>query len=638
MIPDSDLKVWSIRPNWKDGITETLEWLSDVLRNSYGVEQVRALRLSPRRTFEAKFNPVDQERAFFDLWLERLASDEFMLPLWHDAALLDTSIATGATVLPLDTRYREFEVGGMAIVAGDDAFTFDKVTIAAITDAAITVAAGGVTRDWPAGTLVHPLRRARLDDQSDSSAITSRVGEATLRFELNQANDIDEGAWDAEYGSYPIILEEPNRRENIRVTFGMETVLADNDVGLRELTDDAGRAFTLQNHLLTLVGREEHWAFRQMVYRLRGQQGAVWVPTFNADVELSRGADAGDTQIDVKQVGYAYTGGVIDGRAHLLIDGTIPREITAVDVAPSPTEERLILDSALGSDLPAGVTASFMDTCRLGSDSIEIKHVTDSDGVAESTLSFRAFRDTRIAPDPTNYPIAVAARSGVNCGSPTDGTCVPVLPAYDPEDPLAPTDPGGGGGGDDGGGPVTSSTYAAVIYGFVPSDFDPDNDDTWNFDTPDDFSGWKRQNPELAYRIEPLAEMIDQFPELAGKTNEWIPILPGLGSGPWIGLGSGPGSGLGGGMDWLYTGSDWVHGEYHDPQVWISAFGAPPYSEIVTYWDDAQTLVKSVRGRGTLCEYEDGTYEPIATLSATHGDGTYKLWFFDFYKYYKATY
>jgi hypothetical protein len=44
-------------PNWKNGITETLEWLSDVLRNSYGAEQVRALRLSPRRTFEVTFNP-----------------------------------------------------------------------------------------------------------------------------------------------------------------------------------------------------------------------------------------------------------------------------------------------------------------------------------------------------------------------------------------------------------------------------------------------------------------------------------------------------------------------------------------------------------------------------------------------------
>jgi hypothetical protein len=435
MIADSALPVWSINPNWKNGITETLEWLSDVMRNSYGAEQVRALRLSPRRTFEVAFNPLDQERAFFDLWLSRLSSDEFMLPLWHDRGTLTADVVVGATFIPFDTTYREFVVGGMAILVGDDPFTFDKVVIEAISDAGITVTAGGVTQNWSiGGTSVHPLRRARLQDKSAAAAITSRLGEATLRFELNQANDIaDEGTWDTLYGDYPVIVDEPNRRENLKLTFDGETVLIDNEAGLREMTDDAGRAFTMHTHLMMLVGRSEQWAFRQMLYRLRGQQGAVWLPTFNRDVELSRDRLATDALLDFKKIGYAYTGGVVDGRQDLLIDGTITRKITALGAAPSVAEERVTLDSALGTALPTGTFASFMDICRLATDAIQIDHITDSDGVAESNLSFRAFRDVRTAPDPINYPIPAAVTSADVCGIPAaeEAGCFAVPPTFE---------------------------------------------------------------------------------------------------------------------------------------------------------------------------------------------------------------
>jgi hypothetical protein len=69
VVADADLPVWSIKPNWVNGIREKLSWLTDVLASSYGTEQRRALRLSPRREFEMTFNPVDEARSYFDLFL-----------------------------------------------------------------------------------------------------------------------------------------------------------------------------------------------------------------------------------------------------------------------------------------------------------------------------------------------------------------------------------------------------------------------------------------------------------------------------------------------------------------------------------------------------------------------------------------
>ena len=57
-----DLPVWTIRPNWKGGILERLEWLTDVLASDTGVEQRRSVRPTPRRSFEITVNPTRNER------------------------------------------------------------------------------------------------------------------------------------------------------------------------------------------------------------------------------------------------------------------------------------------------------------------------------------------------------------------------------------------------------------------------------------------------------------------------------------------------------------------------------------------------------------------------------------------------
>lgn len=428
MTADADLPVWTIKPNWDEGVTERLSWLTDVLASTYGTEQRRALRLSPRREFEMKFNPVDQVRSYFDLWLHRMGSFEFMVPLFHDSGRMTAAAAIGAVTIFLDTTYREFEADGFAILIGDDPFTFDKVSISAVAADRLTVT--GVTQAWPAGTRVHPLRRSRLSDESQAAAITNRVGEATLQFQLNQANDIDdEGVWDTIYAGYPVIENAPNRRENIDLTFNRNTLLLDNDLGLRVLNDDAGRAFTLQVDNRMMTGRAEHWAFRQMLYRLRGQQGGIWLPTFNRDIELSRAALTTDNFINIKKIGYAYTGGRIDGRDHIMLPGGHCSAISSLGGAPTAAEEHLALSAPLGTAWPAGTFASFMDVCRLASDDIEIKHHTDTDGVAESNLSFRSFRDPRTPPSVIDSPIPSVSKVFAMCGAPAveESSCVPAF-------------------------------------------------------------------------------------------------------------------------------------------------------------------------------------------------------------------
>jgi hypothetical protein len=47
--------VFLSRPNWKSGITERLEWQTDVMISETGAEQRRPVRTYPRRSIEASF-------------------------------------------------------------------------------------------------------------------------------------------------------------------------------------------------------------------------------------------------------------------------------------------------------------------------------------------------------------------------------------------------------------------------------------------------------------------------------------------------------------------------------------------------------------------------------------------------------
>ena len=55
--------LWQVEPDWTNGITETLEWKTDILQSYSGAEQRIARRLSPRRTFEFTILINGNERA-----------------------------------------------------------------------------------------------------------------------------------------------------------------------------------------------------------------------------------------------------------------------------------------------------------------------------------------------------------------------------------------------------------------------------------------------------------------------------------------------------------------------------------------------------------------------------------------------
>lgn len=432
---DIDLPVWSVPPNWINGVTERLEWLSNVHRSKVGSEQRTGVRETPRRFFEFRINPIGGVRSYVDLWLHNQGESECLLPVWHDKAKLSANAADAATRIEFDTTFREYQVGGMAIIF-KGAFTFEVVEIDAIDDDGLDLAAP-LADPWPHGATVYPIVKCYLDPEVSSDALTSRVGETQMAFQVNQDNHYDPGDETLTiYAGYPLIQVEPNRMDALTTQYARIMETLDEQIGLIARYDSAGRAFPTQFYNWQAKGRQQHHELRQLFYRLHGQQKAVWMPTFNDDIILARDLTAISNRLSVLQIGYALTGGAQPGRNRVMIRGDDGAnhvlQISGTTAALGAGEERLTLPGVSGFTAPTGRPGSFLDTYRLDQDVIEIMHHTDSEGVCEVSAAFRAFADTRVITGPLLDPTPVDEMTLTECGTPEeDNPCAVAPEEYD---------------------------------------------------------------------------------------------------------------------------------------------------------------------------------------------------------------
>jgi len=412
--PDYALPMWTPQPNWSDGVTERLEWRTHILSSETQVEQGIATRATPRRSFEAKFSLNGAERAFAVNFLRMAGGDEVMAPLWHDRGELGAAASSGSSTLTVDTTYREFVDGGMALLVSPNSLLSEPVQIDTVASGLLTLVAPTVAV-WPAGTIVQPMRRARINDDLKLSVLNSAVGEIPLTFETANDNPFDGGS--ETYPTYlglPVMTTAPDFAQSIDLSILREIVKLDPGPGRTTWTNPAGRSFESRMHGWMLHGRSEHWAFRQWLYRTAGRAGMMWVPSFTDDLLVAAAASSGATAVDVQACGLALTGIPAAGREHIWLNGQANR-ITSLGTPGSGTE-RVNLNAGLTVAAAVGDRGSFMDTARLDADVIEIHHASDTDGAATVVIPFRSIPNTRDGSAAGFLPVPTAAMNDTPCG------------------------------------------------------------------------------------------------------------------------------------------------------------------------------------------------------------------------------
>ena len=325
------------------------------------------------------------------------ASRIWAVPIWFDIQLLGTGVSAGAVVVACDTVNRDFRANGLAILLGETAFQYETAEILSFTNTQITLKRP-LLNNWAAGTRLYPARTARLEQAPRLTRMTDELQSSDVDFLI-----VEPCEWPAIipatlYRGYPVFDATPDESEDLTSEYQHLLLQLDNGSASALVTDTANQAFPVVQHRWQLYGRAERAAWRSLMYGFNGRQKAAWIPTHADDLTLATIVTNTSTTMDIVSIGYTRFGQVKTGRKDIRVqmrNGTVYyRRITGAGEI-SLDIERLQIDTAFGVQInPADVLRiSWLMLMRADSDSVEIPHETDGDGLARAQQIFKMVRD-----------------------------------------------------------------------------------------------------------------------------------------------------------------------------------------------------------------------------------------------------
>lgn len=413
------LPVFSVRPNWKQGIVERLSWLTDVMESETDAEQRRSVRRNARRSFEANFLRERTQRDRLDTFFVGVGPAQFMLPLWHESVELTEGLsmeASGVTFPDGEFRLREFRKGDLVFVNAGDPDDWDILQVGD-TETNRFSWAFPPPRAWAPGTRIYPMRVAKIVESSPKmSNITDTVATSTVRFDLVEPYTVT-ASWGGSINGEPLFRFSPNWKQSVDVDYTRKSFTLDNQSGV-PITTDHGRFTTAQVQLkLGLIGRHEAFAFRQFLQSARGQAKHFYMPTFTQDIYPFGDIPADTIDLHIREQGYfQYMSRPQPLRLQLAFQfrngsPTIYRLIK--DVQPvylTDPDGSLSTPLRIGSELltldePMPAVAlnelkriSFIVETRFAQDAFELFHPTNGQEFVETSLVFKQAQNPRIIP------------------------------------------------------------------------------------------------------------------------------------------------------------------------------------------------------------------------------------------------
>lgn len=392
---DDLARVWPLPPDWNQPVVETLSWGTAVaVASATAVSDHSGYQLGPQRAigFEvAAARPGD--RQLIDNLLAGYRG-HYLLPIWPDVQRLDVPLIAGDDTIACRTDGFDFAEGRRALL-WQSPTRWATVEVAGIDEDGLALA-DALASDWPVGTRLYPLRLARLQDGAEERLLTDTVSRRKLSFDIAEPCD-----WPAletlpEYLGHPVLEKRPDESDD--PTAAYKRLLQSNAYpgALPMAYDLADQALRMQSTQWKLFRRTEHSWFRALLSLLDGRNVPLWLPSFAADL-LPTGPVAGNsTALAVAWCGYTALSKGRHNRRDLRIElnnGTVYYRRIVDAVETSGTVETLTLDAALdAAEIPAERIRqiSYMALSTLASDSVELQHVTDADGLATATLGWQA--------------------------------------------------------------------------------------------------------------------------------------------------------------------------------------------------------------------------------------------------------
>jgi len=386
------ITAWALTPDYSNPVSEKLAWKTDRLRAWTGSEQRRALRIAPRRTVSFSTPMTKFEKQYVENQLFAWSALTWALPIWWDGQYLSANVAPGDLAIPCDTIDRDFVAGGLAILLLN-ASTYEVLQIESLTTTQLNLPRI-VVGTWPRGSKLYPVRAAKMLTSTRITRSHMSYAELAPSFQIDEPCDWPAATGLATYRGAPVLEDSPDTDQTAEGSYERETFTIDTETGALTVIDTAQIGFPTNSHNWFLKGKTARAKFRSLLYLLKGAQGEIWVPSYEADVTVVSDIASGDLNIRVALAGFGLFAGVLN-REDIRIEmtsGTIYYRRITGSTQDSASTELLSINAALGVVVPAAAIRriSFMALSTLASDEITIDHLTGIRGIAVSATPFRA--------------------------------------------------------------------------------------------------------------------------------------------------------------------------------------------------------------------------------------------------------
>jgi len=369
------LRVLSDPP--KEQVTETLGWLTDILKPKYSDDEQRiALRTIPRQGFRFSYILNTRARRGQALsFFKKYAKRQWGIPIWTERVKHTTALAAGAGSITVDTTYADFRATSFGLVWKDET-SWEILRITSKNDTSLTLATN-LVNTYTGTKFIMPLRLGYLKGMPKVTAMKNTLTEMEVEFEVHENAAVSGYSAAQTYDGLEVMTRGPSieSKEGIVETINPDILYQDNKTGLLGIERRNDYNIPMQEHSFHFKTKANIWDFRQWLHSVYGRQKTFLVPTYNQDFTLSRSVDSGDSIVYVNNEELsAHLSGyeLLQYAGFLNSDGTVTvRKVLAI-ANVSTAEESITFTTTVGTSYATSTTMMYVWRCRLGSDSLSL--------------------------------------------------------------------------------------------------------------------------------------------------------------------------------------------------------------------------------------------------------------------------
>jgi hypothetical protein len=357
-------------------MTESLEWLTDLLTSIDGTDTATQIRVAPRQSFS--FGVVVDDPAAYVNEAYRSADDQWAVPVWYEAQQAGYDISggwdlnwnqdwDGRAIIVIDETLGDFRDESLAIV-WKSATNYRLLDVKSVESGRLVLADSS---DERYNGLLMPVRVGRARVTRDANAALANI---SVSFNADDNAAITVSA-PSQYLSDDIFTDEPLlSSEYLTDEYQTRMDLIDNTTGVISTYTPWTNNRIVRQHRTVRHGLSDGRDLRELLHRRAGRYRPFWMTHHENNLVA---VAVGTGTLDVT--------GYDESRTHIsvLANGShLYRAITSTSDEGGGVTRLNITD--LGVTLGEIDSVSYLGLWRLAADRVEISH--QAGGIAISTI------------------------------------------------------------------------------------------------------------------------------------------------------------------------------------------------------------------------------------------------------------